>query len=95
MKNNVPLLTIISLLLAVVSQACNLYDSSISGDSQSFLCANEVCTISGGKSQQCQSGCCHDDKCNADGACVRFQFIMSIVAIVIIFSIGLAVYFTY
>ena len=52
MKNRqIQLLTaLFSLLLALVTQACNLYNSAIPGENQSFLCANEKCTIAGGKS---------------------------------------------
>ena len=80
-------------LVASLGQACNLYDAAY--PDMTYLCAGETCTIEGDSSLECQSGCCKDGVCNADGACAKKQAWLSIVAIVAIFIVGVAVFFVY
>ena len=87
----VKLLTI-SLFLQLAT-ACNLYDAS--RPDTEYLCADQKCSIEGGKSLQCQSGCCHEGKCNSDGACTATQFYISLGAIIGVFVVGLGAYFLF
>ena len=72
------------------AQACNLYDPD--NKALTYLCAGETCSEEGALSLQCQSGCCHDGKCNADGECAKHQFLVAIGGIVGIFVAGAAMF---
>ena len=77
--------------LATLSTACNL----VGGPYKTYLCAGEVCTTEGGQTQECQSGCCVDGKCNADGHCAAMNFYYSLGAMVGVFLIGTVFYFIF
>ena len=81
------------LLLPAMALACNLYDAA--KPDTVFLCADQKCMTDGTGSNECQSGCCHEGKCNNDGVCVKRGFLLSLVGIVVIFLVGLACYFAY
>ena len=85
--------SVMAITLIGCANACNLYDAS--KPDTVFLCADQLCTEEGGKTLQCQSGCCHDGKCNNDGACAARQFYLSLAAIAGIFIFGVGVYFLY
>ena len=78
-------------LLATLTSACNKY---IEGDKTlSYLCKDEKCDgldITDG--MQCQSGCCWEGKCNADGKCAQEQLTWAVIAIVIIAVAGALIF---
>ena len=76
-----------------VVRACNIYDAATLD--QTYLCGGQTCNDDGIKSVQCQSGCCFDGKCNDDNKCASRQLYFSLLSMVVVFLVGLVVYFTY
>ena len=90
--------TVLAALMATLAQACNICDTSSGQECPgelTYLCAEQTCDIEGDSSLQCQSGCCSDGKCNADGACALRQAWISIVVIVAVFIVGVLFFFLY
>ena len=79
-------------LLATITSACNLY---MEGQPEiTYLCKDQICdkqTIQDGN--QCQSGCCWEGKCNADGKCAEQQLTWAVIAIVVIALVGMLAFF--
>ena len=86
-KQFIPILA----LFATLTMACNLY---VEGDaSTTYLCKDQVCdkqNITDGT--QCQSGCCWEGMCNADGKCAEEQLTWAVIAIVVIGVVGAIIF---
>merc|ERR1712013_424725 len=80
-------ITAVIALLGTLTSACNLYVEN--QPEITYLCKDQICdkqTITDGT--QCQSGCCWEGKCNADGKCAEKQLTWAVIAIVVIGVLG-------
>ena len=84
-------MTTLIALLATMTAACNLYEEG--KPEITYLCKDQICdkqTITNGN--QCQSGCCWEGKCNADGKCAEQQLTWAVIAIAVIGVVGALIF---
>ena len=88
-------MNILSVAFACLLSACLACNMYIEGQPEiSYLCKDQKCDAQNIKDgMQCQSGCCWEGLCNADGKCAEQQLTYAVIAIAVISVIGAAIFF--